>query len=117
MKRAGQIVLLRFPQADQVDGKLRPVLLLGKLPGNFDDWLICMISSQVRHQVQGFDEIIQEKDADFPKSGLKAKSLIRIGRLAVIEGNRLLGAIGQIAPERLQRIKLHLIDWLGKSLT
>jgi mRNA interferase MazF len=39
MKQAGQIVLFRFPQTDLVEGKLRPALLLGKLPGEYDDWL------------------------------------------------------------------------------
>jgi len=44
MKKAGQVVLFRFPQTDFEEGKLRPDLLLGKLPCRFDDWLICMIS-------------------------------------------------------------------------
>jgi hypothetical protein len=39
MKQAGQIVLFRFPQTDLEEGKLRPALLLGKLPGAYDDWL------------------------------------------------------------------------------
>jgi len=39
MKQAGQIVLFRFPQTDLEDGKLRPALLVGKLPGEYDDWL------------------------------------------------------------------------------
>lgn len=49
MKQAGQIVLFRFPQTNLEEGKLRPALLLGKLPGPYDDWLICMISSQIQH--------------------------------------------------------------------
>lgn len=40
MKQAGQVVLFRFPQIDLEGGKLRPALLLGKLPGEYDDWLI-----------------------------------------------------------------------------
>jgi hypothetical protein len=40
MKRAGQIVLFRFPRTDLGEGKLRPALLLGRLPGEYDDWLI-----------------------------------------------------------------------------
>lgn len=62
MKRAGQIVLFRSPQTDLEEGKLRPALLLGKLPGEYDDWLICMISSQTRHYVAGFDEVVRESD-------------------------------------------------------
>jgi hypothetical protein len=33
MKQAGQIVVFRFPQTDLEEGKLRPALLLGRLPG------------------------------------------------------------------------------------
>jgi len=108
-------VLFRFPQADLTQGKLRPALLLGKLPGPYDDWLICMISSQTRHYIPGFDEIIQAGDPDFATSGLKVPSVVRVGRLAVVEGRMLLGAIGEIDSARLQRIKTHLADWLMQS--
>jgi mRNA interferase MazF len=115
MKQAGQIVLFRFPQADLEEGKLRPALLLGKLPGEYDDWLLCMVSSQLHHYVTEFDEIVREDDPDFMGSGLKESSVIRVSRLAVVEGEILVGAIGQIAPERLERIKGRLADWLMRS--
>ena len=112
MKQAGQIVLFQFPQTNVVPGKLRPALLLGQLPGPYDDWLICMISSQLHQYVEGFDEIVAEDDADFRASGLKTSSVIRIGRLAVVESSILLGAIGEIDGERLSRIKAKLSNWL-----
>jgi len=115
MKQAGQIVLFRFPHTDLAEGRLRPALLLGKLPGEYDDWLVCMISSQIRHTVPDFDEIVQEEAADFAESGLKVSSVIRVGRLAVVDGALLLGAIGRIAPGRLQRIKDRLTEWLLQS--
>jgi hypothetical protein len=73
-KRAAQL-----PQTDLEEGKLRPALLLGKLPGDYDDWLICMISSQTRHYTPQFDEMIQDQDSDFAQSGLKSASVIRHG--------------------------------------
>ena len=112
MKQAGQIVVYRFPQTDLEEGKLRPALLLGKLPGEYDDWLICMVSSQTRQYLAEFDEIVQEEDNDFPESGLKVTSVIRAGRLAVVSGEILMGAIGTISDERLSRIKQHLSEWL-----
>jgi mRNA interferase MazF len=75
MKKAGQIVVFRFPQTDLEEGMLRPALLLGKLPGEYDDWLVYMISSQTRHYVTGFDELVQESDEDFADSGLKVTSV------------------------------------------
>jgi len=114
MKQPGQVVLFRFPQTDLAEGKLRPALLLGSLPGGHDDWLICMISSQLQHHVPQFDEIIREGDDDFSLSGLKVASLIRVGRLAVIEGRILFGALGDIAPARLQRLKNRLAEWIAR---
>ena len=115
MKKAGQVVVYRFPQTDLEDGKLRPALLLGQLPGEYDDWLICMISSQTRHYIQDFDELLQESDDDFAKSGLKVASIIRVGRMAVVSGEILLGAIGQVSDKRLGRIKKRLSDWLSQK--
>ena len=112
MKRAGQVVLFHFPQTDLGTGKLRPALLLGRLPGEYDDWLLCMISSQLRHAVADFDEVLRGGDEDFAASGLKVTSVIRVGRLAVVSGEVLLGAIGEISEERLRRIKTRLAAWL-----
>ena len=117
MKQPGQVILFRFPHADLAPGKLRPALLLASVPGGHDDWLICMISSRLRHCIPDFDEIVREQDTDFAESGLKAVSAIRIARLAVVQGDVLLGTIGSIAPSRLQRIKQHLAAWITSSLT
>jgi mRNA interferase MazF len=115
VKKSGQIVLFPFPQANLASGKTRPALLLGKLPGSYNDWLICMISSQIHQYIQDFDEIVDKNDADFAQSGLKASSVIRVGRLAVVTESVLLGAIGEIDDQRLKRIKANLSNWLTKS--
>jgi mRNA interferase MazF len=112
MRKSGQVVLFQFPFSGTGGGKLRPALLLGRIPGEFDDWRICMISSQTRHCIPTFDEIVHEKDNDFIESGLKVPSIIRIGRLAVVDGKALLGSIGRIAPERNHRIKERLSNWI-----
>ena len=115
MAKAGQIVLFRFPQTDLTRGKLRPALVIGKLPGNFDDWVICMISSQIRHQISGFDDLIEITDADFAQTGLKTTSIVRVGRLAVVDVSLLLGQIGQVDSQRLTKIKINLANWLHKK--
>jgi mRNA interferase MazF len=50
--KPGDVSLIRFPRADLRKGKYRPVLLLFKLPGLFDDWLICAITSQLSDEVK-----------------------------------------------------------------
>lgn len=112
MKTPGQVVVFRFPETDQSEGKLRPALLVSPIPGRFDDWLVCMITSQLRHKVEGFDEVVGPSDDDFVNSGLKTESLIRVGRLATVDSSVLLGAIGEISAERLARIRRKIADWV-----
>ena len=46
---------------------------------------------------------------------LKSASVIRIGRLAVVDGAVLVGSIGAISQDRLKRIKQRLAEWLMQS--
>jgi mRNA interferase MazF len=112
VKASGQIVLFRVPRTDLSAGKLRPALLISEAPGPYDDWLICMISSQQHQQIEGFDERIEEGDTDFQQSGLKTTSVVRISRLAVVEGDVLEGRIGRISSDRMQRIRRRLAEWI-----
>ena len=112
MIQEGQITLFRFPQTDQASGKLRPALVLRKIPGPYDDWLICMVSSQLSQKLPELDIVLYENDSDFKQSGLKISSVIRISRLAVVSKDILLGSIGSISDERLGLIKNRLSTWI-----
>ncbi len=116
MRHAGQIAVLRFPLTDLTPGKARPVLLLTPVPGPYEDWLIAMISTQLQHAVEGFDEILDPKEPDFQQSGLKLASVIRVGRLAVVGADRLLGAIGEINSGRLCRICQNIATWVQGAI-
>lgn len=109
----GQITLFNFPQTDQKQGKLRPALILRKLPNNLNDYLICMISSQIHTLIPELDELIGMEDPDFAISGLKQPSVIRILRLAVVNKSIFLGKIGQIDNERIKRIRRKLALWIN----
>lgn len=115
MVSEGQIVLFRFPQTNQAEGKLRPALVIRQLPGPYDDWLICMITSQLDQGIPDFDEIITPNDLDFHQTGLKLSSLVRIARIAVVRGDILLGKLGQIDPQRLRIIKHKICNWIQQS--
>lgn len=113
MIREGQIVLFPFSQADRSSGKLRPALVLRRSPDAHDDWLICLISSQLRHEIRGIDEVIMEGDADFSSTGLKLTSVVRATRLAVVAGELLQGAIGLLPDQRLDRIRKNIANWIA----
>lgn len=98
----GDVALAPLPQADGAS-KSRPVILLRRMPP-FGDFLVAGISSQLRQAVTGFDEAFLPSDSDFAASGLKVASVGRLGFLAIRPERLLLGRIGSLAPERLQRI-------------
>ena len=107
----GDVVLTALPQANgQI--KNRPAIILRTMPPH-GDLLVCGVSTQLQHEVAGFDEILHVEDADFSSSGLKAPSLIRLGFLVVLPVAGFLGSIGSIAPDRhrrlLQRLAEHLL--------
>lgn len=112
---AGDIVLLRFPQTDSQPGKLRPVLLVTATPAKYDDWLICMISTRLNQAIDGLDDIIDTDDTDFASTGLKAVSLVRVTRLAIVSETILIGSIGSISKTRLDRIRKNISNWILKG--
>ncbi len=108
--KEGDIVLTPLPQADGAK-KNRPALLLRELPP-FGDYLACGISTQLHQAVPEFDEVISKTDVDFANSGLIASSVIRLRFLAVLPSQRIVGTIGQVAPDR----HAHLLKTLSNHL-
>jgi mRNA interferase MazF len=111
----GQIVLFKFPQTDLTIGKLRPALLIRKLSNGYDDWLSCMVSTKIGQEVSGLDDTISPIDQDFKQTGLRLESTVRVSRLAVVSEKIMLGKIGEISEERLERIKRNLANWILTS--
>lgn len=115
MKQAGQIVLTPFPYTDLSGAKLHPVLMLCKATSQFDDWLVCMVSSQIKQAETDFDEVVLPGDEDFDRAGLKVPSVLRLTRLAVLDSSLQIGSLGSISEERLWRIRQRLAAWIAKG--
>lgn len=112
MLQPGHIAYVQLPNADLTTGKNRPVLVLGKCPGKYDDWLICPVSSRLYQVTPGVDDIVNANDADYGQTGLAVPSVIRICRLAVVESSVLIGAIGSVGAARLARVLASLKNWI-----
>lgn len=106
------IVTALLPQADG-SLKRRPALILRLMPP-FGDFLLCGISTQLHQKVEGFDEIISPADSDFPSTGLKAASLIRLGFLIVYSKKDIIGVAGSVSTEQRKRLLQNLSDYLIK---
>lgn len=108
----GDVILTPVPQADgQI--KNRPALILREMP-SFGDLLVCRISTQLRQEIVGFDELLSSTDPDFADSGLRTTSLIRLGFLSVLPINSIVGSIGFVSSARHLRLLQNLADHLLK---
>ena len=108
--KPGDVVLARLQQSDG-QFKARPALVLANMPP-YGDLLLAGISPQLHHEVKGLDEIISPSDQDYPESGLKVSSLVRMGMIATIPANAILGRIGSVSSFRLARLLENLITAL-----
>ena len=106
----GDVLLTPLPQADGAI-KDRPALFLCRMPP-FGDFLVCGLTTQLHQAAPELDEPIAASDSDFPTSGLKAVSLIRLGYLAVLPRSRFKGRIGNISDARRTRLLGRLSDFL-----
>lgn len=108
--KEGDVIVTPMPQATGV-WKRRPVVILREMRP-FGDFLVCGISTQLRHEVKNFDEIISDAHPDFASSGLVADSLIRLGFLSILPYGSVAGSIGSISPERHRRLLERLSNYL-----
>jgi mRNA interferase MazF len=112
MKQAGDIALMPFPFTNLAKSKKRPVLLLRRLDNSHDDWLVCMISSQLNQFNPDLDWVLPNTDPEFKGSGLKTSSVFRLSRIAVLDGSLLIGKLGKLSDNRLQGLKRSLAEWI-----
>ena len=112
--KPGDVVLVRFPQADLQAGKLRPALVVAIAPGYYADVLLALITSRLYQEASGLDEVIETTDPDFAESGLKVRSVVRLSRLASVEPVVIQARLGEISAKRLTAVKKHLVEWLRK---
>ena len=67
--KEGDVLITVLAQSDGTV-KNRPVLCIRQMP-LFNDFLVCGLSTQLRHEVPQFDEVITPSDVDFRTSGIE----------------------------------------------
>ena len=87
--KKGSVVLIPFPFTDLRGSKVRPAVVLCR---NELDVTICFVTSELRWKSNG-DVFINPTQSN----GLKAPSLIRVGKIATINIDLLLGELGELS--------------------
>ncbi len=114
MKAAGDVALMPFPFTNLASSKKRPVMLLRKLDNSHDDWLVCMISSQLHQLNPDLDWQLHQSEPEFGDSGLKTSSVFRLSRIAVLDGSLLIGKLGRVSERRLYELRKHLAERIAE---
>ncbi|KKP86925.1 MAG: PemK-like protein [Parcubacteria group bacterium GW2011_GWC1_35_8] len=108
MHKIGHIILTPFPFTDLSDNKVRPALVLG-VQNEGDDITVCFISSIVAYNLQNkihkFDILIDSKDKNFKKTGLKLKSVIKVTKIATLDKAVVLGQIGELDIQTMNKVR------------
>jgi mRNA interferase MazF len=87
--KKGSIVLIPFPFTDLRGSKIRPAVVLSK---SDLDVTICFITSELKWKTE-FDVSVYPS----VNNGLKAKSVIRAGKIATIDTSLVLGELGELS--------------------
>ena len=94
----GNIVLLKFPFADNSAYKRRPALVLKDFGDG--DMLVCRITSKIYKSK--YDIYLD----DWLKYGLKLPSVVRVHKMATLERGMIETIMGQIDEPMLDKVKL-----------
>jgi mRNA interferase MazF len=95
MVNKGDIVLVRFPFSDLSQTKPRPAVVLWVNPvGN--DVTLCAITSQNLDRLSPEDILLDPASAEFPSTGLRTASKIRVTRMATLTRQLVVRHLGRL---------------------
>ena len=108
----GEIFLANFPFGDSAGMKLRPVLLLTGPLGSVPEVLVAYISSVVPPALLTTDIVLDPAAPQLATVRLKAKSVLRLHKLATIHESSLVRQLGHLSPTLWGDVEQRLRDML-----
>ena len=99
----GTIVLIPFPFTDLSGQKVRPALILHNFK-KAEDCIVAFTSSVKQKRSELFDVPVQAST----KNGLKADSVIKVGKIATLQKKIVLGELGTLEPIPLGEVSKKL---------
>jgi mRNA interferase MazF len=103
----GQNSAFPFPFTDLTTKKLRPALVLyaGK-----SDVVVAFISSNIPSKSSRTDIVIERKNKEFPATGLRISSVIKLDKVATILKELIVGEIGYVGTELRKEINSKIAE-------
>ena len=95
--QAGEVYLARFPFGGGAGMKLRPVLTITGPVGSVPEVLVAYISSVVPSALLPSDVLLDPAQPDCAPTNLKAKSVLRLHKLATIHRRSIVRYLGKLS--------------------
>ncbi len=93
----GKVVLVRFPFDDLSASKVRPAVCLTGAVGPHRHVVLGFITSQPPAQPLPSDLLLDPSYPDFPTTGLRVRSTLRLHRLMTVTADVLLRELGELS--------------------
>lgn len=105
-----KIVLLPFPFDDLKSNKVRPAVCLTDEIKPYRHVVLAFITGQVSPNPDAADSVFDALDADFPQTGLKVSSMIRLHRLITVSKSIITRELGEVPDSMKPEIERKLKD-------
>jgi mRNA interferase MazF len=105
-----EIYLASFPFGDTPGMKLRPVLTLTATVGSIPEVLVAYIFSVVPNSLLPSDILLDPASTEHSSTNLKAKSVLRLHKLATVHQRAIVRRLGRLSPAAVAEVNLRLRD-------
>jgi mRNA interferase MazF len=94
----GKVVLVPFPFDDLSSTKVRPAVCLTSSLGVYSHIVLAFITSRVSENMLETDILLDSNHVDFPETGLRVSSILKLNRLMTVNKTIIIRELGQLSP-------------------
>ena len=107
----GRCVLVHFPFDDLAGTKLRPAVCLTDPVGPYRHVILAFVTSRVPSDLLETDLVLDARDPDFPMTGLRVSSILRLHRMLTATTGLIRRELGELSSAYRGdvRRRLHLL--------
>ena len=103
-----KVVLVPFPFDDLSGTKVRPAVCLTDAVGSHRHVVLAFITSNLSPSLEPSDIVLDPGSADFPGTGLKVRSVLRLHRVLTVSASIILRQLGILPPNAQEQVQRRL---------
>jgi mRNA interferase MazF len=105
-----RVVLVPFPFDDLSTAKVRPAVCLTNPIGVHRHIVLAFITSRIPAPLVSSDLVLDVGDSDFPMTGLRVSSTLRLHRLMTVTASIIQRELGELSPRMQAEVNAKLRD-------